>query len=103
MSSLDLPIGDEEGFTLLDTISSESYTDELVNNSDISNTLKLAISKLSTKEQMVICHLFGFGVDIKTPNELAIQMGLGAERIRQIKTLAIKKLNIKKTKNYPIS
>jgi RNA polymerase primary sigma factor len=91
-TSLDLPVGEEEGFTLLDTISSESMTDDLINQSDLNFTLMIAISKLNDKEQKVIINLFGFGVDIKTPNELAIEMGLGAERVRQIKSIALKKL-----------
>jgi len=91
-TSLDLPVGEEEGFTLLDTISSESMTDDLINQSDLNSTLMIAISKLNDKEQKVIINLFGMGVDIKTPNELAIEMGLGAERVRQIKSIALKKL-----------
>jgi RNA polymerase primary sigma factor len=91
-TSLDLPVGEEEGFTLLDTISSESMTDDLINQSDLNSTLMIAISKLNDKEQKVIINLFGMGVDIKTPNEIAIEMGLGAERVRQIKSIALKKL-----------
>jgi RNA polymerase primary sigma factor len=92
MSSLDLPIGEEEDFTLLDTIQSDSMTDDMINQSDLNSQLMQAISKLNSKEQKVIINLFGMGVDIKTPNELSIEMGITSERVRQIKSSAIKKL-----------
>jgi RNA polymerase primary sigma factor len=91
-TSLDLPIGEEEDFTLLDTISSEGMADDLINQSDLNSTLMMAISKLNSKEQKVIINLFGMGVDIKTPNELSIEMGITSERVRQIKSSAIKNL-----------
>jgi len=92
VSSLDTSIGDEEDFTLLDTISSENCADDLINQSDLNYNLMLAISKLNSKEQLVIINLFGIGVTPKTPNELSIEMSVTAERIRQIKNSAIKKL-----------
>jgi RNA polymerase primary sigma factor len=91
-TSLDLPICEEEDFTLLDTISSEGMADDLINQSDLNSTLMMAISKLNSKEQKVIINLFGMGVDIKTPNELSIEMGITSERVRQIKSSAIKNL-----------
>jgi RNA polymerase primary sigma factor len=91
-TSLDLAVGEEEDFTLLDTIQSDSMTDDLINQSDLNNQLMNAISKLSDKEQKVIINLFGMGVTTKTPNELSIEMGVSSERVRQIKTGAIKKL-----------
>jgi RNA polymerase primary sigma factor len=92
LTSLDLAVGEEEDFTLLDTIQSDSMTDDLINQSDLNNQLMNAISKLSDKEQKVIINLFGMGVTTKTPNELYIEMGVSSERVRQIKTGAIKKL-----------
>jgi RNA polymerase primary sigma factor len=92
LTSLDLAVGEEEDFTLLDTIQSDSMTDDLINQSDLNNQLMNAISKLSDKEQKVIINLFGMGVTTKTPNELSIEMGVSSERVRQIKTGAIKKL-----------
>ncbi len=92
MSSLDLPVGEEEDFTLLDTISSDEMTDDLINQSDLNSTLMIAISKLLDKEQKVIINLFGMGVNPKTPNELSIEMGITSERVRQIKNGAVKKL-----------
>ncbi len=99
MSSLDLPVGEEEDFTLLDTIQSDSMTDDLINQSDLNNQLMNAISKLSSKEQKVIINLFGMGVDIKTPNELGIEMGITSERVRQIKLSAIKSIR-RNYRNY---
>ena len=90
--SLDIPVGDEDNFTLIDTINADGSTDDLINQSDINSTLMLAISKLPHKEQKVIKSLFGFEEDIKTPSEVAIEIGVTTERVRQIKNSAIKKL-----------
>ncbi len=92
ITSLDLPVGEEEDFTLLDTISSDEMADDLVNKIDLNSSLMYNISKLSDKEQKVIINLFGIGVYPKTPNELAMEMDITSERIRQIKNGAISKM-----------
>ena len=92
VASFDTPIGDEEGFTLLDTFSSDSSGDDLVNQSDLSTILHSAISKLTNKEQIVILGLFGLSGQQKTVGELASELSVTQERIRQIKNGAIKKL-----------
>ncbi len=92
ITSLDLPVGEEEDFTLLDTISSDEMADDLINKIDLNSSLMYNISKLSDKEQKVIINLFGIGVYPKTPNELAMEMDITSERIRQIKNGAISKM-----------
>jgi RNA polymerase primary sigma factor len=92
ITSLDLPVGEEEDFTLLDTISSDEMADDLINKIDLNSSLMYNISKLSDKEQKVIINLFGIGVYPKTPNELAMEMDITSERVRQIKNGAVKKL-----------
>ncbi len=91
--SLDTPIGDEDELYLLDTISSESKTDDLINHSDLTKTLLGEISKLTEKEQFVIKSTFGFGGEVKTTSEIAIHLGLSDERVRQIKKSGLKKLS----------
>jgi len=93
VSSLDMLISTEGDLTLLDTISSDSNTDDLVNQSDMNSNLIFLISKLSEREQIIIKSLFGVGVDIKTISEVSMDLHLTSERVRQIKNLAIKKLN----------
>ena len=93
VSSLDMLISTEGDLTLLDTISSDSTTDDLVNQSDMNSNLIFLISKLSEREQIIIKSLFGVGVDIKTISEVSMDLHLTSERVRQIKNLAIKKLN----------
>jgi len=93
VSSLDMLISTEGDLTLLDTISSDSNTDDLVNQSDMNSNLIFLISKLSEREQIIIKSLFGIGVDIKTISEVSMDLHLTSERVRQIKNLAIKKLN----------
>jgi RNA polymerase primary sigma factor len=91
--SLDTPIGDEDELCLLDTISSESKTDDLINHSDLTKTLLGEISKLTEKEQFVIKSTFGFDSEVKTTSEIAIHLGLSDERVRQIKKSGLKKLS----------
>jgi RNA polymerase primary sigma factor len=91
--SLDTPIGDEDELCLLDTISSESKTDDLINHSDLTKTLLGEISKLTEKEQFVIKSTFGFGGEVKTTSEIAIHLRLSDERVRQIKKSGLKKLS----------
>jgi RNA polymerase primary sigma factor len=91
--SLDIPIGDEDELCLLDTISSESKTDDLINHSDLTKTLLGEISKLTEKEQFVIKSTFGFDSEVKTTSEIAIHLGLSDERVRQIKKSGLKKLS----------
>jgi len=93
--SLDTPIGDEDELCLLDTISSESKTDDLINHSDLTKTLLGEISKLTEKEQFVIKSTFGFDSEVKTTSEIAIHLGLSDERVRQIKKSGLKKLSNK--------
>ena len=93
VSSLDMLISTEGDLTLLDTISSDSNTDDLVNQSDMNSNLIFLISKLYEREQIIIKSLFGIGLDIKTISEVSMDLHLTPERVRQIKNLAIKKLN----------
>lgn len=93
VSSLDMLISAEGDLTLLDTISSDSNTDDLVNQSDMNSNLIFLISKLYEREQIIIKSLFGIGLDVKTISEVSMDLHLTPERVRQIKNLAIKKLN----------
>lgn len=93
VSSLDMLISTEGDLTLLDTISSDSNTDDLVNQSDMNSNLIFLISKLSEREQIIIKSLFGIGLYTKTISEVSMDLHLTPERVRQIKNLAIKKLN----------
>ena len=93
MSSMDEPIG-EEDFTIGDTISDETfktdagtYTDERVGS--INNIL----NTLTEREKSIIQLTFGIGgQEEKTLEEVAEVIGLGKERVRQIREAALRKL-----------
>lgn len=96
-TSLDLQIG-EDDMTLLDTISSDSRCDDLVNQSDLKLEISKMLGSLSERERLVITSVFGIDCSQKTSQELAIQLGVTPERVRQIKISGIKKMSKLSTK-----
>lgn len=96
-TSLDLQIG-EDDMTLLDTISSDSRCDDLVNQSDLELEISKMLGSLSERERLVITSVFGIDCSQKTLQELAIQLGVTPERVRQIKISGIKKMSKLSTK-----
>lgn len=91
-TSLDMTIG-EDDLTVLDTIASDSNTDNLVNLSDNKLQVLGLMSKLNQKEKMVIEGLFGLMGKEKTLSELAIELKVSQERVRQIKKSALSKMS----------
>lgn len=91
-SSLDFEL--DEDFTLGDTLSSDSFTDSgLISESNTIEVNQL-LSKLNSKEKLVIEMSFGLnGKSESTIGEIANTIGLGQERCRQIKKLALSKMS----------
>jgi len=54
--------------------------------------IKSAIDQLTPREQMVITARYGFGGQWMTNDEIASEMGVSRERIRQIESKALRKL-----------
>lgn len=103
--SLDMPIA--ENLSLEDYIPDENYLSPENNTQNI--LLKRHINEilkgLSPKERKIIINRFGIdGEKPKTLEELGREMGFSKERIRQIESIALKKLrsreNIKHLKDY---
>lgn len=94
VSSLDKQIGsDEESLTLLDTISSDSQTDEVLELESIKTEISYLLKILSERERLVIELSFGLsGKSEMSLTEIANIIGVGKERVRQIKNLALSKL-----------
>ena len=94
--SIDTPINDDEG-TLEDVIpNNESISVEDV---FVKDTISKALSILNPREYKVITEFYGLNGEYDKPiKEIAKEMGLGEERIRQIRKGAIKKLAQKKGK-----
>lgn len=88
-----MPLSDDSDYLLIDTISSEDFTDNDIHKSDMSNKINMALVHLSDRESYIIKHLFGIGVQEMTLGEIANVLDLTSERVRQIKNSALKKLS----------
>jgi RNA polymerase primary sigma factor len=92
MSSIDEPIG-EEDFTLGDTLSDETFrTDKDFNTDEKVDAVTTILETLDPREKMIIQLSFGLGGEEKTMEEISETIGLGKERIRQIREAALRKL-----------
>ena len=92
--SLDTPVSFDEGsMTLLDTISSDSQSDEVCQLDSLKSEIMSLLLRLNTKERMVIEMSFGLGGKSEMSiSEISEVLGVGPERCRQIKKAAIDKL-----------
>lgn len=92
MSSIDEPIG-EEDFTLGDTLSDETFkTDKVFNTDEKTDAVATILETLDPREKMIVELSFGLGGEEKTIEEISATIGLGKERIRQIREAALRKL-----------
>lgn len=94
--SIDSPITDDEKTTIEDTLTEEPslFTDTFTRDT-ISNVLKI----LNPREYKVITEYYGLDGHLeKSIKEIAKEMNLGDERVRQLRKNAIKKLAQKKGK-----
>lgn len=91
MSSIDEPIG-EEDFTLGDTISDDTFKTDDSGTSEKIDAVNRILDTLTGREKMIIQLTFGVGAEEKTIEEISETIGLGKERIRQIREAALRKL-----------
>jgi len=92
---LDAPAGEEEGFCLLDTLTSETFPSPLDSlfSAEANDELLSLLSGLNPFESRVIRHRFGIDdTGQLTLQEVADRYDLSRERIRQIEEKALKKL-----------
>ncbi len=91
--SLETPVSyDEDSVTLLDTLSSDSQADEICQVDSLKSEVSSLLNRLSSKERQVIEMSFGIGVREMTLSEISEVLGVGVERCRQIKKVALSKL-----------
>lgn len=93
MSSLDEPIG-EEDFTIGDTLSDNTFrTDGTFDGDERADGVSKILGTLSPREKAIVELSFGIGgEEEKTLEEISEVIGLGKERIRQIREAALRKL-----------
>ncbi len=93
---LEAPIGnDEERLKLIDTISTEEIDDEGIYKDNIKTLIEQILQQLNERDVEIIKMYYGIDHPYKfTLDEIAKQFGLTRERIRQLKTKAMRKLKI---------
>jgi len=92
ISSIDEPI-EEEDFTLGDTIADDTFKADVSEVDDRGEGITKILNTLSEREKKIIELSFGLGGnEEKTIEEIIDEIGLGKERIRQIREEALRKL-----------
>ncbi|WP_423196856.1 RNA polymerase sigma factor RpoS [Cupriavidus sp. H19C3] len=94
-TSLDTPFDLDPGSSLLDFLSDEhnAAPDQEVAHRELENLMKLWLARLSEKHRYVVERRFGLNhIEPATLEELAEEMGLTRERVRQIQQEALVKL-----------
>ena len=99
--SMDTPLSEESDNTLKDLLThNDIKTDAPIVHEGMVNELGRALGKLSEKEASVVRHTFGLdGYPTLTLNALSDEMGVTAERVRQIKINALKKISTQAEKH----
>jgi RNA polymerase primary sigma factor len=95
-SSLDAPFGEEEGGSLLDVMQNQDAPmadSDVADKESLKIELERILSTLTEKEREIICRLFGIGYEYtQTIEDIADNMGVTHERVRQIKERSLQKL-----------
>lgn len=92
MASIDESIG-EEDFTLGDTLSDETFkADGAFATDERADGVSMILGTLSPREKAIVELSFGIGGEEKSLEEISEVIGLGKERIRQIREAALRKL-----------
>jgi len=95
VTSVDTPYGKDADKPLLDTIADESAKDptEHIQADDLSGHLDDWLSKLNDKQREVVERRFGLhGYENSTLEQVANELGVTRERVRQIQMDALKRL-----------
>jgi RNA polymerase nonessential primary-like sigma factor len=95
ITSLDAPIDFEQGLSVADQLADEDApSPELVlHNSEIEGWIKQWLDELSDRQRQVIERRYGLnGTEVATLEQLARELGVTRERVRQIQSEALDKL-----------
>lgn len=92
--SVDAPLGSKANVSLLSVLADASspQADQRVYSSSIESAVEYALQSLSERERIVINAFFGIGQEHLTMMEIAEEMQLKRERVRQIRNKAIRHL-----------
>jgi RNA polymerase nonessential primary-like sigma factor len=95
VTSLDAPVDAEQGLSVGDQLADDDApTPELVlHNSEIERWIRQWLDELSDRQRRVIERRYGLsGVEVATLEQLARELGVTRERVRQIQAEALDKL-----------
>lgn len=92
--SVDAPLGGRANMSLLSVLTDalSPLADERVYSSAVADAVEYALQQLNEREQKVITAYFGINQDHLTLGEIAADMDLKRERVRQIRNRAIRRL-----------
>ena len=90
-----LPIGSRNNYTLLNVLEDvdSPHADAAIERNTLSDELTAAIGVLDERQTAVISRFYGIGCQRQTMAEIAQQMGLKRERVRQVRDQALRKLH----------
>ena len=90
---MDTPLGDESNDTIGSMLTSElAPTDAGLIDESMKTTLKTALESLSERDAEVVRRSFGLNGEEESIDQIAVDMGLSRERIRQIREIALRKI-----------
>ena len=95
VTSMDTPVGPDSDRSVVDTIadSHESDPSQLLQDSDIRESIADWLDELSEKQREVLSRRFGLrGYESSTLEEVGREIGLTRERVRQIQVEALRRL-----------
>ena len=92
--SVDAPLGTKTNVSLLSVLvnADSPMADERVYQANMLTAVEKALDSLDERESHVVNAYFGLGQDNLTMAEIAVDMGLKRERVRQIRDKAVRKM-----------
>ena len=93
---LDKPVDEDENISLFDIIADSSYStpEKIAEENELHEIIMNVLNSLTPREREVLCCRFGLKDGISyTLEETGKKLGLTRERIRQIESLALRKLS----------
>ena len=92
--SVDAPLGDDEGSSLLDVLINDNapMADRKLVAESLEAEVAQALKILNERERNIVKCYFGIGVQEMTLDEIGMKFGLTRERVRQIKEKALRRL-----------
>ena len=89
-----LPVGSHNNYTLLNVLEDVNAprTDAALEANTLSDELTSRIGLLDERQQAVVTRYYGIGTERQTMAEIAAELGLKRERVRQVRNQALRKI-----------